>query len=153
MNSCKIFRLVIANDDPISWRIYVLLGQETLSHLDRISHICITESSAHFRSDTYMHRKSLQGRWRNSVGRRISWCWELTCSGVICWWPGFWFNIKMLSYQYRKFHCGDETIMRLSYLYNGISYTEKILIFSQHPGFYVSRFEFECKTQARVCLI
>ena len=34
--------------------------------------------------------------------------------------PGPWFNIKMLSYQYRKSHCGDETVVRPSYLHNGI---------------------------------
>ena len=39
--------------------------------------------------------------------------------------PGGWFNIKMLSYQYRKSHCGDKTILRPSYLHNGISYTGK----------------------------
>ena len=35
--------------------------------------------------------------------------------------PGCWFNIKMSSYQYRKSHCGDKTILRPSYLHNGIS--------------------------------
>ena len=40
--------------------------------------------------------------------------------------PGSWFNIKMLSYQYRKFHCGDKTVVRSSYLHNGISYAGKI---------------------------
>ena len=35
------------------------------------------------------------------------------------------FNIKM-SYQYRKSHCGDKTIVRSSYLHNGISYTGKM---------------------------
>ena len=35
------------------------------------------------------------------------------------------FNIKMISYQYRKSHCGDKTILRPSYLHNGISYTGK----------------------------
>ena len=35
------------------------------------------------------------------------------------------FNIKMSSYQYRKSHCGDKTILRPSYLHNGISYTGK----------------------------
>ena len=40
--------------------------------------------------------------------------------------PGPWFNIKMSSYQYRKSHCGDKTILRPSYLHNGISYTGKI---------------------------
>ena len=46
----------------------------------------------------------------------------LTC---VVWRPGPWFNIKMLSYQYRKSHCGDKTVVRSSYLYNGISYTGK----------------------------
>ena len=40
---------------------------------------------------------------------------------------GPWFNIKMSSYQYRKSHCGDKTILRPSYLHNGISYTGKII--------------------------
>ena len=39
---------------------------------------------------------------------------------------GPWFNIKTSSYQYRKSHCGDKTILRPSYLHNGISYTGKI---------------------------
>ena len=32
----------------------------------------------------------------------------------------------MASYQYRKSHCGDKTILRPSYLHNGISYTGKM---------------------------
>ena len=40
--------------------------------------------------------------------------------------PGGWFNIKMSSYQYRKSHCGDKTVVRSSYLHNGISYTGKM---------------------------
>ena len=39
---------------------------------------------------------------------------------------GGWFNIKMSSYQYRKSHCGDKAILRLSYHHNGISYTGKM---------------------------
>ena len=39
------------------------------------------------------------------------------------WWSGSWFNMKMSSYQYRKSHCGDKTVVRSSYLHNGISYT------------------------------
>ena len=35
-------------------------------------------------------------------------------------------NIKMSSYQYRISHCGDKTVVRSSYLHNGISYTGKI---------------------------
>ena len=45
--------------------------------------------------------------------------WETSPSGP-------WFNIKMTSYQYRKSHCGDKTILRPSYLHNGISYAGKI---------------------------
>ena len=43
------------------------------------------------------------------------------------WCPGPWFNIKMSSYKYRKCHCGDKTILRPSYLHNGISYTGKMI--------------------------
>ena len=39
---------------------------------------------------------------------------------------GPWFNIKMPSYRYRKSHCGDKTVVRSSYLHNGISYTVKM---------------------------
>ena len=39
---------------------------------------------------------------------------------------GGWINIKMSSYQYRKSHCGDKTILRPSYLHNGISFTGKM---------------------------
>ena len=40
--------------------------------------------------------------------------------------PGPWFNIKMSSYQYRKSHYGDKTVVRSSYLHNGISYAGKM---------------------------
>ena len=40
--------------------------------------------------------------------------------------PGPWFNIKMSSYQYRKSHCGDKTVVKSSYLHNGIFYTGKM---------------------------
>ena len=43
-----------------------------------------------------------------------------------CIYQGLWFNIKMPSYQYRKSHCGDEMVVRLSYLHNGVSYTGKM---------------------------
>ena len=35
------------------------------------------------------------------------------------------FNMKISSYQYRKSHCGDKTILGPSYLHTGISYTGK----------------------------
>ena len=40
---------------------------------------------------------------------------------------GPWFNIKTSSYHYRKSHCGDKTVVRSSYLRNGISYTGKMV--------------------------
>ena len=43
------------------------------------------------------------------------------------------FNIKMSSYQYRKSHCGDKTILRPSYLHNGISYTGKTSLYWFSP--------------------
>ena len=42
--------------------------------------------------------------------------------GIFCK-SGPQFNIKMTSYQYRKSHCGDKTILWTSFLHNGISYT------------------------------
>ena len=36
------------------------------------------------------------------------------------------FNINMSSYQYRKSHCGDQTVVRSSYLHNWSSYTGKM---------------------------
>ena len=50
--------------------------------------------------------------------------WEsITCSVIP---PGPLFNIKMPSYQYRKSHCGDKTVVRSSCVHNGISYTGKM---------------------------
>ena len=45
---------------------------------------------------------------------------------LCCQEPGPWFNIKMSSYQYRKSHCGDKTVVRSSYLHNGISFTAEM---------------------------
>ena len=58
-----------------------------------------------------------------SCGRKRSIC----NAGSILWLLMTWarFNIKMPSYQYRKSHCGDKTVVRSSYLHNGISYTGK----------------------------
>ena len=47
--------------------------------------------------------------------------------------PGPWFNIKMSSYQYRKSHCGDKTVVRSSYPHNGISYTCKTSLYWDSP--------------------
>ena len=47
---------------------------------------------------------------------------------------GGWFNINMSSLQYRKSHCGNKTILRPSYLQNGISYVAKRWHFYVIPG-------------------
>ena len=49
--------------------------------------------------------------------------------GILNMYAGPWFNIKMSSYQYRKSHCGDKTVVRSSYLHNGISYAGKMISF------------------------
>ena len=41
--------------------------------------------------------------------------------------PGPLFNMKMTSYQYRKYHCGDKTVVRSSYLHNEFFYTGKMI--------------------------
>ena len=50
------------------------------------------------------------------IVRHFGWCYS----------SGPWFNMEMLSYQYRKSHWGDKTILQPSYLHNGISYTGKM---------------------------
>ena len=62
------------------------------------------------------------------IYRSLNFDWNLhisNCSHVSKW-PRSWFNIKMSSYQYSKSHCGDKTILRPSFLHNGISYTGKM---------------------------
>ena len=39
---------------------------------------------------------------------------------------GPWFNIKHMFYQYKISNCGDKTVVRWSYLHNGISDTGKM---------------------------
>ena len=51
---------------------------------------------------------------------------ELSCCLHYHQISGSLFNIKMLSYQCRKSHCRDKTVIRLSYLHNEISYTGKM---------------------------
>ena len=49
----------------------------------------------------------------DNLGQYHGWYW---CAGPLL-------KIKMSYYQYRKSHCEDNTIIRSSYLRNGISYT------------------------------
>ena len=95
------------------------------------------------RPPTTLHSLTRQLLWylRNHVaggesGNRLtSFCWRASSftvhiknhahSSHVVLVPGPWFNINMSSYQYRKFHCGVKTVVRSSYLLNGISYTSK----------------------------
>ena len=56
-------------------------------------------------------------------------CWHICTTEMRFYQSGPWINIKMLSYQYRKSHCGDKTVVRSSYLHNGISYIRKMSLF------------------------
>ena len=82
------------------------------------------------RTDGQTDRRTA-GRTENTICRaawsqlKTSSLWKLARFSVK-WSPGGWFNIKMPSYQNRKSHCGDKTILRPSYLHNGISYTGKM---------------------------
>ena len=67
----------------------------------------------------------------HQMGTRISWRhnWMLLsvwATDVLVEELGPWFNVKIPSYQYRKSHCGDKTVVRSSYLHNGIFYTGKM---------------------------
>ena len=75
-------------------------------------------------------------------------CYTAACSHSS--WPGPWFNIKM-SYQYRKSHCGDKTVLRPPYVHNGISYTGKriSLYWIRGPGCFVT-FLTSCTSSAFV---
>ena len=88
---------------------------------------------------------------------------------ILRWGPGGRINIKMSSYQYRKSHGRDETILRPSYLHNGISHTGKMTslywIKDQYPitrkqvkvwvvciilGLYIVRHRLLCRPLAQV---
>ena len=57
--------------------------------------------------------------WYESDPRMIEYEYWINPSGP-------WCDIKLTSYQCRKFHCGDKTILRPSYLHNELSYTGKM---------------------------
>ena len=64
--------------------------------------------------------------------------------------PGPWFNIKMVSYQYRKSHCGDKTVVRSSYLHSWISYTGKMSSLYWMEALDVERNLLPCMIRRRV---
>ena len=114
------------------WWICTMCGKQLLFrhkhrhirdvHLRHQPHVCSVcdkrfSQASNLRRHMLSHRTMageqghLSGQWAQ---------WEL----MHC--PGPRFNIKMSSYQYRKSHCGDKTVVRSSYLHNGISYTGKM---------------------------
>ena len=109
------------------WKQSRQLGLSKLTAYPDVPSVCI-------RPDMLLHIECAAVVFHNTLRRRnvfidISLAIAYHCSnsyirlGVKV--PGPRFNIKMTSYQYRKSHCGDKTILRPSYLHNGISYTGK----------------------------
>ena len=96
----------------------------------------LTDKSALFQVMVWCHQAEnhfLSKWWPTSMSKygvtRPQWVnhkWFNSSSAGLLYTPGPWFNIKMTSYQYRKSHCEDKTILRPSYLHNGISYTGKM---------------------------
>ena len=75
--------------------------------------------------------------YRSATNSVSLWSGPLSrCNQTLWYAPGPWFIIKTPSYQYRKSHCGDTTVVRSSYLHNGISNTgEKAsFLLNQPPG-------------------
>ena len=99
------------------WRIWVkFTGTQIARH--------VGPTLAQRRADR-IHIGSTWGQWSLLSGyicttkRSKAWTKKKANSGP-------WFNIKTSSYQYRKSHCGDKTVVRSSYLHTGISYTGKM---------------------------
>ena len=77
----------------------------------------------------HRHGWLVKRQWVGSVPGRVTRI-NTKCLAPLPFWPDLilWALIqyKMSSYQYRKSHCGDKTVVRSSYLHNGISYTGKM---------------------------
>ena len=117
--------------DPIWWQIWVNTGSsngllpnstkplpEPMLTNHQWGLVTFTLQQLHKKYASYL---SLKWVWNLQDFSHIS---KGPMSSVI-FSPGPRFNIKMTSYQYRKSHGGDKTILRPSYLHNGISYTGK----------------------------
>ena len=73
----------------------------------------------------YAASKQIRHRGPRMVRHSDKQMWLLTLTST----TGPWFNITISSYQYRTSYYGDKTILRPSYLHNGISYTGKISLY------------------------
>ena len=100
-----------------------------------ISHATILQQPWHVRNivvvtSSELGKKETKCRVSNvnhDVKSIANWAPERFMLKMTGWHSRPQFNIKMTSYQYRKSHCGDKTILRPSYLRNGISYTGKMI--------------------------
>ena len=98
-------------------------------HLYHIIHLCGSSANPHLGntclwSITASPNKMNMSNFFLNRGHERKQVWWCKCVG--CWislTSGPLFTIKLSSYQYRKSHCGDKTVVRSSYLHNGISYT------------------------------
>ena len=65
------------------------------------------------------------------INHNLGWCnWKFSNT----WSPGGCLNMKILSYQYRKYHGGIKTILWLSYL-DFLCWQDDIFILNQGPGY------------------
>ena len=123
----SILQTTFSNVFP--WRKFWILNKISLNHVLICSWVCqnwqwfSTGSMAWCCQEISFHQKQcwhrpMMPQGHNELNQNTEW--------IIQKRPGPRFNIKMLSYQYRKSHCGDKTVVRSSYLHNGISYTGKM---------------------------
>ena len=116
---CSLPALVTKNCAAYLWLIRVSLCPNTIK----------MKNTQFFRYNfsnvVLFHREGLWGTPKIKDAQSAA---DVTILEFSTYWlvSGPWFNIKMTSYQYRKIHCGDKTILRPSYLHNGISYTDKM---------------------------
>ena len=125
----------VERNSRIEWVWHGIIGTSHERH-DVPNHrqpICVFNSLFMWAQKTISKFRFLQSLWGESTGNRW-WPVEIrshtisshtTALGLLEYYVR-WFSIKMASYQYRKSHCGDKTVVRSSYLHNGIFYTGKM---------------------------
>ena len=110
----------------------ILISSKIIVHDFCLPYFHVSNSALFLPSTTviFFHVHSLDTLYCSYIlmyfNQQIQWAVMLYWLSYIHYmYSGPQFNIKMTSYQYRKSHCGDKMILRLSYLHNGISYTGK----------------------------
>ena len=116
---------------PISWKVFsssmnnlkhwnwiIVMATTLSSKVDIVTTSCVTRKFSVVISYLWGAMRKVNVKSTSSYAS-----WSAMNQGAS---PGPRFNIKMSSYQYRKSHCGDKTVVRSSYLHNGIPYTGKM---------------------------